>query len=117
MDAGGTPPHAARTESPLRVLALMILSVALLVALGTLALLPLFVLTQPCPVALRPCDTTSAPLAALLMLGVPLAAVLAGLVGAGVQLARRRRAVRWPAIACAVAVVSWLAGLAVALLA
>ncbi|GAA2170838.1 hypothetical protein GCM10009846_02570 [Agrococcus versicolor] len=117
MDAGSISPQLARAESPMRVVALMILSVALLGALGTLALLPLFVLAQPCPVDLQPCDTASGPLAALLMLGVPLAAVVVGLVGAGVQLARRRRAIRWPAIACGVAVVSWLAGLAVALLA
>lgn len=115
MEAVGA--QTQRPESPLRVVALMVLSVALLAALATLGLVPLFVISQPCPVELQPCDETSGPIALVLMLVVPAAAVVVGIVGGAVQLVRRRRAIRWPAIACAVAVVSWLAGIAVALLA
>ncbi|SDH67365.1 hypothetical protein [Agrococcus jejuensis] len=115
MEADGA--QARRPESPLRVVALMVLSVALVAALGTLGLVPLFVVSQPCPVALQPCDETSGPLAIVLMLVAPAAAVVVGIVGGAVQLARRSRAIRWPAIACAAVVASWLAGLAVALVA
>ena len=106
-----------RAESPLRVVALMVLSLALVVALATLGLLPLFVISQPCPVDLQPCETTAAPIAFVLLLVAPAVAVLVGIAGGVVQLVRRRRAIRWPAIACAVAVALWLAGLAVALVA
>jgi len=106
-----------RTESPLRVVALMVLSLALVAALATLGLLPLFVVSQPCPVAMQPCDTVAAPVAGLLMLVAPAVAVVVGIAGGAIQLARRRPAIRWPAIACAAAVGAWLVGLAVALVA
>ncbi len=106
-----------RPESSLRVVALMVLSVVLVGALATLGLVPLFVVAQPCPIALQPCDEASGLVALVLMLAVPAAAAVVGIVGGAVQLARRRRAIRWPAIACAVAVASWLAGLAIALVA
>lgn len=106
---------ASKPESPVRVVALMVLSFGLVVALATLGLLPLFVVSQPCPVDLQPCETTAAPVALVLMLVAPGVAVVVGIVGGVVQLARRRRAIRWPAIACAVAVGAWLAGLVVAL--
>lgn len=111
MEADG----ARRPESPLRVVALMVLSIALVLALGAIALVPLFAVSQPCPVALQPCDETSAPAALVLMLVAPAIAVAVGVAGAAVQLARRRRAIRWLAIACAVAVAAWLTGLAVVL--
>lgn len=109
--------RAPRPESPLRVVALMVLSLGLVVALATLGLLPLFVVSQPCPVELQPCETIAAPIAFLLLLVAPALAVVVGIVGGAIQLARGRRAIRWPAIACAVAVGAWLAGLVVALLA
>ncbi|QCR18302.1 hypothetical protein [Agrococcus sp. SGAir0287] len=109
--------RAQRAESPLRVVALMVLSLALVVALATLGLLPLFVVSQPCPVDLQPCETIAAPIAFVLLLIAPAAAVVVGIVGGAIQLARRRRAIRWPAIACAVAVALWLAGLVTALVA
>lgn len=116
MDLGRAPERGPRAESAVRVIALMILSFALLVALCTLALVPLFAVSQPCPVDLQPCDGPPSVVVATLLLGVPFAAVLVGIVGGAVQLVRRRTAIRWPAIACAVAVGSWLVGLALALL-
>lgn len=115
MDLGRAQEQGPRAESALRVVALMVLSIGLVIALGTLAFLPLLAVAHPCPVDAGPCPAWLEQVVVVLMLLVPLAAVAAGIAGGTVQLVRRRRAMRWPSIACAVAIASWLAGLAVVL--